>query len=335
MIHLFIDTNIYLSFYHFSKEDLESLENLSKLINLGKIKLYIPEQVRYEFFRNRENKIKDALNRLEGGDNSVQIPLFCEGYTEAKELQEVAKKFKIKKEVLIAKVKSEISKNSLKADNIIKELFELVPCGDFDSEILQRAHNRADLGNPPGKKNSLGDAINWEYLLLTVDDCKDLYFISEDSDYKSVLKDDQFSPFLLSEWKNKKNTSLIYFNALYKFFKSHFPDIKFIEEEIKDAKILAFEESPNFDAARARLEVLYKINDFSLEQINRIVNASINNGQIYRAHYYSPELIGLKLESIISGYEGKIDFDNYRLFCNLFGISRRPRIEDLLDDTLN
>lgn len=330
MIHLFIDTNIYLSFYHFSKEDLESLENLSKLIQHGKIKLYIPEQVRDEFFRNRENKIKDALNRLEGGDNSVQIPQFCEGYPEAEEIRKIAKKFKRQKEALIAKVKSEISKNSLKADDVIKELFELVPRGDFDSKIIERARYRTDVGNPPGKKDSLGDAINWEYLLLTVDESNDLYFITGDSDYKSVFKDDQFSPFLLNEWSNKKTTKLFFFNALNKFFKAHFPDIKFIEEEIKDAKILAFEESPSFDAARARLEVLYKINEFSLDQINRIVNASINNGQIYRAQYYSPELIGAKLEILVSRFESELEYNKYQKFCDLFNIEPKSRIEDFL-----
>ena len=64
-MNIFIDTNIFLSFVdHLSNDDLEELNKLSLLLQQGKTKLYLPEQVVQEFRRNRDNKIADALKQL-------------------------------------------------------------------------------------------------------------------------------------------------------------------------------------------------------------------------------------------------------------------------------
>jgi hypothetical protein len=42
-MHLFIDTNILLSFYHFANDDLEELEKLIVLVKEKKVMLYIPQ----------------------------------------------------------------------------------------------------------------------------------------------------------------------------------------------------------------------------------------------------------------------------------------------------
>ena len=61
---LFIDTNILLSFYHLSSDDLEELRKLIALIDTGQITLVVTEQVKDEFFRNRGAKIADAMKEL-------------------------------------------------------------------------------------------------------------------------------------------------------------------------------------------------------------------------------------------------------------------------------
>ena len=48
-IHLFIDTNVYLKFYHYSNDDLEELNKLLVLLDNEKLELYLPEQVINEF----------------------------------------------------------------------------------------------------------------------------------------------------------------------------------------------------------------------------------------------------------------------------------------------
>jgi predicted nucleic acid-binding protein len=65
MITLFVDTNILLSFYHLTSEDLEELRKLVALIDTGKIKLVLTEQVKDEFKRNRSAKIADAMKKLQ------------------------------------------------------------------------------------------------------------------------------------------------------------------------------------------------------------------------------------------------------------------------------
>ena len=62
--NLFIDANIWLSLFHFSNDDLEQFSKLRDLIGAG-IVLYIPEQISHEVYRNRENKLKDALEKFE------------------------------------------------------------------------------------------------------------------------------------------------------------------------------------------------------------------------------------------------------------------------------
>ena len=47
-MHFFIDTNAYLSFYHFSGDDLEELKKLGVLIKQKQLTLVVPEQTRNE-----------------------------------------------------------------------------------------------------------------------------------------------------------------------------------------------------------------------------------------------------------------------------------------------
>ena len=65
MINLFIDTNIFLSFFHWTSEDLEELKKLIVLMDNDEIRLFLPEQVRNEFARNRGAKIVDAMRKLQ------------------------------------------------------------------------------------------------------------------------------------------------------------------------------------------------------------------------------------------------------------------------------
>ena len=60
MKNLFIDSNIWLSLYHFSNDDLAQFMKLKDLIGVD-FNILLPEQVVDEVNRNRENKIKDAL----------------------------------------------------------------------------------------------------------------------------------------------------------------------------------------------------------------------------------------------------------------------------------
>jgi len=51
-MNLFIDTNIYLAFYHLTSDDLEQLKKLLAVISSKKANVYLIEQVIQEFKRN-------------------------------------------------------------------------------------------------------------------------------------------------------------------------------------------------------------------------------------------------------------------------------------------
>ncbi|MEQ1761458.1 MAG: PIN domain-containing protein [Vicinamibacterales bacterium] len=79
-LNLFIDTNVFLSFFHLTSEDLEELRKLSALVKDKRVTLWLPEQVIHEFRRNREGKIQDALKQLRDQRLNLQFPSICKDY---------------------------------------------------------------------------------------------------------------------------------------------------------------------------------------------------------------------------------------------------------------
>ena len=81
-MNLFIDTNVFLSFYHFSSDNLEELRKLVVLVRNGTLRLIVPEQVQSEFKRNRDGTVADALKRLREQKLVFQFPQLCKDYDE-------------------------------------------------------------------------------------------------------------------------------------------------------------------------------------------------------------------------------------------------------------
>ena len=79
MKNLFIDSNIWLSLYHFTSDDLTQFEKLKDFLDKD-IRLWIPHQVYDEVLRNREAKIQDAFKKFEF--SKIQYPVFCRQYDE-------------------------------------------------------------------------------------------------------------------------------------------------------------------------------------------------------------------------------------------------------------
>jgi hypothetical protein len=66
VLSLFIDTNVYLSFYAFSQDDLTRLQRLAEQVERGEVQIFKTSQLEDEFRRNRENKIHSATKDLRG-----------------------------------------------------------------------------------------------------------------------------------------------------------------------------------------------------------------------------------------------------------------------------
>lgn len=165
-INLFIDTNILLDFYRFSDADLDALGKFENLIvKARKIKLYVTQQQVNEFYRNRDKVIKDHIGSFKY--DSPRFPkAFC-GHTDyntvVNESRELAGKIdKIKRDIL-----EEAFEGKLKVDIMVENILRSPIATSED--IFNKAKMRMDVGNPPGKNGSLGDAINWEILLESVD----------------------------------------------------------------------------------------------------------------------------------------------------------------------
>jgi hypothetical protein len=170
----------------------------------------------------------------------------------------------------------------------------------------------------------LGDAINWESLLLAGAKDQDLVVVSADKHYQSKAQRDQFSPFLAAEWRKLKNGSVLLFRSLSDFFRSKFPEVTLATELEKELLIRDLSESGSFTETRKILRKLVRASDFNEAQVNDIVDAVLNNNQVY--WIATDGDIGRYLRSLISGREGALSphkLENFRYVLE----HARPRIE--------
>ena len=306
-MNIFIDTNILLSFYHLSSDDLEELKKLIVLLQQNKVVLWLPEQTVIEFKRNRANKIADALKKLQEQRLNMQFPQLAKEYEEYLKLKKSLKESDEVFNKLIENIRKDIENQNLKADQIIQELISLAKEIKTSSTIIEKARFRYDIGNPPGKKDSLGDAINWEALLDAIPSGQVLYFISGDKDYTSPLGENLFEPYLADEWKIAKSSEIIFYQRLSSFFKDKFPDIKLASELEKDLLIRELADSPNFAYTHSVISKLRKYAEFSPIQASEIAQASLTNNQVY--WILEDEDVNEFLKRIVKDYVSKIESD--------------------------
>jgi hypothetical protein len=232
----------------------------------------------------------------------------CKDYEEYSHLRQLQKQYEVQHAKLLEKIKKDVSEHTLEADSIIKDLFEDAFKLPTNEQLVSKARLRVDIGNPPGKKGSLGDAINWEALLENTPDEEALYFISDDRDYNSVLDEKNFKEFLLMEWTEKKTSNLLYYRRLSLFFNEHFPDINLASELEKELLIQKLASSKSFAQTHNAISNLTKYTDFTASQINEIIEAVISNNQIYWIIKDSD--VNRFVNSVVSGHEDQIDEDN-------------------------
>jgi predicted nucleic acid-binding protein len=322
---LFIDTNVLLSFYHFQGDDLEELKKLIVLVEQKKLQLYLPSQVVSEFRRNREAKIGDAIRRLKEQRLNLQFPQICKDYPEYVKLRGLQNTYEAQHTALLNRLNDDARNHALKADAIISQLFRLakgVACADA---VVRRARDRSDLGNPPGKDGSLGDAVNWEALLGAVPEETDLHFITDDNDYCSALDKEAFSGFLSEEWWEKKKSNLIFYRRISAFFKEHFPDIKLATELEKDLLIEELTSSSSFVRTHAVIRKLSKYTDFTPAQLNAIVSAAVANSQV--KSIIDDVDVRQFLSGVVRGRETLVEKDTLDLLQSLMSPPKKEHVE--------
>lgn len=278
MKNVFIDTNIWLSLYHFTNDDLSQFEKLKKMIG-DSINLIVPQQVYDEIIRNREVKILDALNNFK--INRPSYPTFCKGYEEFEKLNSDISSVVNRFEAFKKKIKSQIKTKELPADKILHIFFsdiEKNPCESY----IEKAYNRYRIGNPPGKDNKYGDAINWECLLDIIPEGKDLYFISADKDYRSLVSDGDMNPFLVHEWTKKKKSNIYFYSNLVSFLKEHVTEIQLQDEINKEQLIEDLYNSSNYKDTHGIIACLKNYSGWGKAQVEKLCEALETNPQVNR-----------------------------------------------------
>jgi len=278
-MNLFIDTNIFLDFYHLSGADIEELHKLTALLEEGKIKLFMPQQLCEEFQRNRDNKIKDAMSEFKKASFKISFPAFSKLYPHYNELQELLKLANKKHAELYKNAMTDINSKALKADEVITELFSKAHIIETSNEIFSLAINRFRIGNPPGKKKvTIGDEINWECLLKEVPEKEDLYLVARDNDYSSPMDTDKFNAYLHHEWKKTKHSDVMFYKTLPDFFKENYPEIKLASDVKKSSLIESLAKSGTFASTHLAISKLSLIDNFSPDQVEQLIDiAEINN----------------------------------------------------------
>lgn len=280
MLTLFIDTNVLLSFYHLTSEDIEELKKLVALVEKKEIDLIVPKQVENEFWRNRGAKIVDAMKKLREAKFNASFPAFSKDYDEYAEIRDLLKKADKLHAELVGKITADAKNTSLKADEIVTGLFKKATKPAFAQEQYLSALMRTRLGNPPGKDESVGDAMNWETLLITVAEGTDLHLVSEDKDYRSQLSEGVFNEFLRNEWETKKKSELRYYSKISDFFKECFPGIKIASQVESDLAITALSNSGSFASTHVIIGKLDAFDQFAPEQVERLIEIPGQNNQV-------------------------------------------------------
>jgi hypothetical protein len=283
-MQLFIDANVFLSFYRFSSDDLEQLEKLTVLVKTGRIRLWLPEQVVDEFYRNREETIAVAIAGLKRHNFNVEFPRLAMEYKEYAQLRDLHLKYEKMHSALIKLISDDAGGARLKADSTVRSLFDVATQIPTTKELFSKASARSAVGNPPGKKGSIGDAINWEAVLEKADKSEDLDFVSSDTDYVSPLNDTELDGFLVHEWAFRKESQICLFRTLSQYLKARFPDIQLTTESELE-RVLALKdliESRSFAQTHKAIQGLQTFKYFSPTELNQIAEAAVENDQIER-----------------------------------------------------
>ncbi len=316
-MQLFIDTNILLSFYALNQEDLGELRKLADRVINKEVTLLITDQIIDEFYRNREQRIEGSLKSFYGQTFNPQLPQICENYSEeAERLRSALKEYEQAHSVMVARVAIDIKAKNLQTDQIIRSFFENGHKVLLDQTIIERARLRMGVGNPPGKNNSLGDAINWECLLNIVPDQTDLFLISGDKDYSSPLGDDDLSGFLRDEWERRKQSKIRFYRRLSGFFKDQFPDIGMANSRDRDYLVRELSNSQSLADVQKIVSRLSSYPEFTAGQANGILLAALNNQRV--AWSIDDESVRGFLLDIMNRYQQYLDGEMLDRLRSLF-----------------
>jgi hypothetical protein len=209
---IFIDTNKYLDFY---RSDTEAVFSLLKSLDRVHDRIITTYQVEMEFKKNRQNVILQSLSKIQP-PNKIFFPAFLTETEDVVKIKESGDDIKNIIEKLKCDLKRVLSEPAV-SDEVYKycqKIFTVKSDTNLKEEdkeakgIQMLARRRFRSGYPPkkDKDTSMGDAINWEWIIncALVEDASRVVIVSNDGDYGIVEGEQCFlNDFLSEEFKRR------------------------------------------------------------------------------------------------------------------------------------
>lgn len=190
---LFVDTNILLDFYRIKEPDVTDkfLEQLEACMD----RLITGSQVEMEYKKNRQKVIMEVLDHLSEPDcGKLSTPALLSNNPPLKAIEKKTKEIGSEYKKVHEKI-GKILGNPIQNDPVyqaLQRIFKNRSPYNLDREASIRfkirtlARKRFTLGYPPRKESetSIGDAINWEWVIrCSYDSDKDIVIVTRDSDF--------------------------------------------------------------------------------------------------------------------------------------------------------
>lgn len=202
---IFIDTNIFLDFYRLGGE---SAARQLAALDKHRAAIITCDQVRMEFFKNRQKVIVESLGKIPK-PNKLSVPPILLEFPPAKKMSasiDASARLHGQVREKIERILAEPSRND-PLFRAVRRLFErsgpynLRASDSRFAEFRQRAQDRFALGYPPRKSSdtSFGDAINWEWIVACASAAPStchVLIVSRDGDYGVTVGDAA----ILNDW---------------------------------------------------------------------------------------------------------------------------------------
>jgi len=307
-MHVFIDANIFVGFFELASDSLAELEKLIAVIDTGGATLWLPEQAKREFWKNRENNIKKHVRDFEQHRALGEAPLLVRESPTFGDLAKLAKHIDERRREIAASVKGEVDAQNTHADKIIRKLFGIAKPIDTDNEtIFSPAWRRAQCHLPPGTKDGLGDRLCWVGLLMALPDGAELHVVSDDSDYRNEGFSAEVRPYLDWEWRHKKKGTIKLWDRISQFLAAKFPDAKNALEMERGILAQRLRDSSNFAQTHDIIAQLSSIDGFNEEHLRHIAEALVENSQVRSIRGDSD--VSAFYKALVDKYRGRLDKD--------------------------
>ena len=281
MIWVYVDANVMLDFFRTASTDLKALQILIDLVDIGDAQIVITEQTLDEFQRRREDAIAAGREALKKQYLSITVPHLFDGFEQREDLEQAVSSARRAQASLLDRVADAARRRALQADSTVSSLLESAKVLKINDDALEAARWRVELGRPPGKGASIGDALSWETLLRQAPTGTDLVVITADSDFVSPLGG-SLSQYLADEWSARVEGTARRFAKFEDYIRSERPEVAFPDDVRRDWAVRCLEESGSFRETRNTLRRLHRayLGSIGLDEATRVLRAAVTNNQI-------------------------------------------------------